>query len=119
MRCHCLDCRKFSGSTNTNNLLVPIAGFKVLQGTLKTYAKSAETGNTMTSYFCDRCGSTLYRKTSHSDDAVAVMIGGIDGTRILEDARPQIELFVRYRPDWMAPIQGAEQFEGAWIPQSL
>ncbi|KAH8811360.1 Mss4-like protein [Xylogone sp. PMI_703] len=117
MRCHCIDCRKFSGSTNTNNLLVSISGFKVLQGNLKTYTKSAESGNTMTSYFCSDCGSTLYRKTSHTDAAVAVMIGCIDGTEKVEEGKPEVELFIRYRPTWMLPIEGAQQVEGAWLPK--
>ena len=117
MRCHCIDCRKFSGSTNTNNLLVSVEGFKILQGMLKTYTKSVETGNAMTSYFCPDCGSTLYRKTSHSENVVAVMIGGIDGLRAIEEGKPQVEIFTKYRPAWILAVQGAEQVEGTWLPK--
>ncbi len=63
----------------------------------------------MTSYFCDGCGSTLYRMTSHTDQAVALMIGCIDGTQRLEDGKAEVELFTRYRPAWMKPIDTAEQ----------
>ena len=117
MRCHCIDCRKFSGSTNSNNLLVPTAGFKVLSGQLKTYTKTAESGNEMTSYFCDRCGSTLYRQSSKSDKAVAVMIGGIDGPEAIENGCPEHELFVRNRPSWMKVIEGTSQADGHGLPE--
>jgi hypothetical protein len=117
MRCHCIDCRKFSGSTNTNNMLVGVKeGCKVISGQLKTYTKTVESGNTMTSYFCDNCGSTLYRKTSLSDDVAAVMIGCVDGLETIEQRKPQQELFTRYRPSWMKPIEGAGQAEDSWLP---
>lgn len=116
MRCHCIDCRKFSGSTNTNNLGLPVAGLKILQGTLKVYAQQVATGNTMTSYFCGDCGSTLYRISSFSDQWVSVMIGGIDGLQTVEDGKADVELFVKNRPSWMTPIEGAKQEEGTWLP---
>ncbi|KIV84039.1 hypothetical protein PV11_06014 [Exophiala sideris] len=108
---------KFSGSTNTNNLFVPLAGFEVLSGKLKTYTKSVESGNEMTSYFCDQCGSTLYRKTSLTDKAVAVMIGGIDGPEAIENGCPEHELFVRNRPSWMKPIEGSSQDHDHGLPE--
>lgn len=70
----------------------------------------------MSSYFCDKCGSTLYRKTSHSDEVAAVMVGGVDGLEMIEKSRPEQELFVRNRPSWMQPIDGAGQAEGSWMP---
>ncbi|KKP06372.1 DUF636 domain-containing protein [Trichoderma harzianum] len=117
MRCHCIDCRKFSGSTNTNNILLPLEGFKVLQGTLKTYAKEVASGNTMTSYFCGDCGSTLYRMSSFNDTVAAVMIGGVDGLETIEKGKADIELFVKNRPSWMKAIEDANQEQGTWLPK--
>ncbi|PTB46511.1 hypothetical protein M441DRAFT_63791 [Trichoderma asperellum CBS 433.97] len=116
MRCHCIDCRKFSGSTNTNNIALPLAGMKILKGTLKTYTKQVATGNNMTSHFCGDCGSTLYRISTFNEGVAAVMIGGIDGLETIEDGKAHVELFVKNRPSWMAPIQGAKQVEGTWLP---
>lgn len=117
MRCHCVDCRKFSGSTNTNNILLPLDGFKVIQGTLKTYAKEVATGNTMTSYFCGDCGSTLYRRSSFNDTVAAVMIGGVDGLETIEKGKADVELFVKNRPSWMKAIEDANQEQGTWLPK--
>ena len=49
--------------------------------------------------------------TSHSDQAVALMIGCVDGIQRLEDGKAEVELFTRYRPAWMKEIDGAEQLQ--------
>ncbi|KAL1966396.1 hypothetical protein VTN77DRAFT_4538 [Rasamsonia byssochlamydoides] len=119
LRCHCLDCRKWTGSTFSNNLLVPLSGFKILQGTLKTYTKEVESGHRITNNFCGNCGSTLYRMTTalaDGDGMAAVMIGCVDGMQMMEEAKPEKEVFVRNRPKWMAPVEGAEQVDGIWRP---
>lgn len=58
--CHCMDCRKITGSTYSTNLIIPGEGFEVTKGTPKTIAKKADSGNTITSHFCGDCGSTLW-----------------------------------------------------------
>lgn len=54
MRCHCMDCRKWTGSMFSNNLIVPLSGFKVLQGKLRTYTMEAASGHHITNYFSRR-----------------------------------------------------------------
>ncbi len=61
----------------------------MMKGTLKTYTVDVESGNTMTSFFCGDCGSTLYRKSSHSDAAVVVMLGCINDKSLLDNAKPE------------------------------
>jgi hypothetical protein len=49
--CHCLDCRKISGSTYSTNGIFPKDNFKATSGTPKEYASKADSGNSITSYF--------------------------------------------------------------------
>lgn len=49
--CHCLDCRKISGSVYSTNAVYPEGGFKLLKGTPKQHTKTADGGNTITSHF--------------------------------------------------------------------
>lgn len=49
--CHCLDCRKISGSTYSTNAIYPEQGFKFTKGTPKEHKKTADTGNVITSSF--------------------------------------------------------------------
>ena len=50
--CHCADCRKMSGSIYSANVIIPDDGFKITSGKPKTISKKADSGNTITSYFC-------------------------------------------------------------------
>ncbi|KIW89295.1 uncharacterized protein Z519_10148 [Cladophialophora bantiana CBS 173.52] len=90
---------------------------RVVKGNLKTFTLDVDTGNQMTSFFCDNCGSTLYRKSSGISDGVAVMIGGVDGDEVLHASKPQVEIYTSNRPKWVTPIEGADQEEGIWHPR--
>ena len=59
--CHCVDCRKITGSTYSTNLVVGGEGF-TSSGNPKTFTKTADSGQPITSFFCGNCGSTLWRE---------------------------------------------------------
>ncbi len=86
----------------------------MVKGNLKTFTLDVESGNQMTSFFCDVCGSTLYRRSNGHQDGVAVMIGGVDGDEILHASKPQVEIWTCNRPMWVTAIEGADQEEGQW-----
>lgn len=110
--CHCLDCHKISGSTFSTNILVPSDGFSVTKGTPKPFARTGESGKTITSFFCGDCGSTLWRQGELFGENRIIKAGTLDMGITLEDARPVAEIYVRNRPSWVAPIPGATQTEG-------
>ncbi|MCJ1383143.1 hypothetical protein MMC17_006256 [Xylographa soralifera] len=111
-RCHCLDDRKITGSLHSTNLVLPEDGVKVIHGTPKTYALNAESGATMTSYFCGDCGSTLYRKSSGIPGVTIIKVGCIDDLNALEEFKPDTELYVKHRVAWLPEIPGAAQLQG-------
>ena len=113
--CHCLDCRKISGTTYSTNLRVPSgAGFKVTAGTPRTVAKTGDTtGNTVTSHFCGDCGSTLFRTSDTFGPGVcALKVGAMDDLDALHDARPTVELFAGHRVAWIPEIPGTTKLPG-------
>lgn len=59
----------------------------------------------------------MYRQSTMSDKAVAVMIGCIDGIETVHGGKADVELYTEYRPAWMAPIESAEQCERSWLPK--
>lgn len=117
--CHCLDCRRISGSTFSTNLMVDAAGFTLLQGTPKAFAKTADSGTTITSYFCGDCGSTLWRETASSrggadtNKTKIIKAGTLDGTGTLDEVRPAVELFTKNRVSWVPAVSGTELRETA------
>ncbi|KAI0427910.1 Mss4-like protein [Xylaria sp. FL1042] len=107
--CHCLDCRKITGSTYSTNLIIGGAGFKLLSGTPKSIAKKAGSGNEIVSHFCGDCGSTLYRDGASFGDGKVVKAGTLDDINALDEALPAVELFASHRVGWVQEITGAVQ----------
>lgn len=95
-----LDCRKISGSTFSTNIIVPGEGFELTAGKPKTFAKKADSGKTITSYFCGDCGSTLWRETPTTGENKIVQAGTLDGSDALETAKPDVELFTERKTKW-------------------
>ncbi|KAI1373488.1 Mss4-like protein [Hypoxylon crocopeplum] len=107
--CHCLDCRKITGSTYSTNLIVPGAGFKLLSGTPKSITKVADSGNGITSHFCGDCGSTMWRDGKSFGDNKVVKAGTMDDMNALDEAKPIAELFSPLRVGWVSEVAGAAQ----------
>jgi len=107
--CHCLDCRKISGSTYSTNFIVPEDGFKVTSGKPKTITKTADSGNEITSHFCGDCGSTLFRDGASFPGSKIIKVGVMDDAEVLNDGKPMVELFAPERVNWVSEIGGAAQ----------
>ncbi|KAI1205529.1 Mss4-like protein [Annulohypoxylon truncatum] len=107
--CHCLDCRKITGSVFSTNLITPTSGFKVLSGEPKTISKVGDSGNEVTSHFCGDCGSTLWRDGPSFGENKVVKVGVLDDYEALNEAKPAGELFVNHRVSWVPEVPGATQ----------
>lgn len=108
--CHCLDCRKTSGSTFATNWFIPEHQFS-LEGVPKTFDTTADSGAIVTSHFCGNCGITMYRSGSGMPGIMFVKAGVFDDPDVLNSFKPQGEIFVSKRAAWLAPISGASQKE--------
>lgn len=111
--CHCLDCRKITGSAFSTNLVVAEDGFSVTKGTPKSFPKTADSGKTITSVFCGDCGSTLWRESETYAGTKIIKAGTLDGDASLEEAKPLVELFVVNRVSWLSAVAGTEQNQAA------
>lgn len=128
--CHCLDCRRISGATFSNNLIVPEDNFKLESGTWgppfsklykyltistgkpKEISKTADSGNKITSHFCPDCGTTLFRTGDSFPGAVVVKAGILDDTDFPNNNVPGAELYVGHRVQWNKEVDGAAQLPG-------
>jgi hypothetical protein len=93
--CHCLDCRKESGSMFTFYAKWPLESFNV-SGQIETFKGRS---------FCPRCGSRLFNL--HADD-VEIRLGSLDDapTGLL----PMQEGWIKRREHWLQPLPGVPQF---------
>jgi hypothetical protein len=55
--CHCLDCRKLSGSPYTYNFIAHRSEIKVTGKTPGKVIKTADSENVVVNYFCSDCGT--------------------------------------------------------------
>ncbi|OQE26265.1 hypothetical protein PENSTE_c005G05056 [Penicillium steckii] len=111
--CYCLSCRKISGGTHTVNVMVPLDSLKVISppGSEKTCTQRHETGMNLTVHFCGTCGGTIYKTADNKEFSgmAVVQVGTIDDSNFMEDSKPGIELFTKYRAPWVPAVEGTAQ----------
>ena len=95
-QCHCVDCRKTSGTDHGTHLVVPEDGFSV-SGEIKFYDHPADSGNIVSRGFCPKCGSAIYSKNSAMAGVVFVRASSLDD---LEIAKPQMIVYASRAPSW-------------------
>jgi hypothetical protein len=76
--CHCLDCKKRSGSAFAVQARWP-AEQVGLEGRSKSWTHRADSGNRVTHHFCPDCGSDVhYEIEGKFDGLVAIPLGAFD-----------------------------------------
>ncbi|KAH7236655.1 Mss4-like protein [Fusarium tricinctum] len=109
--CHCLDCRKTSGSTHALNWFVP-ADLVQLEGPSQTFTKLSNAENPITNMFCPTCGTTVFREGPAAPGIKFVKAGIFDDPVVINTVKPQGEIFTSRRPTWMTSVAGASQKKG-------
>jgi hypothetical protein len=72
--CHCLACQRRTGAVLSNQALFSCDQIKVA-GKSSKWARTAESGNTLTYHFCPVCGSTVYWDNTSRPGQLMVAIG--------------------------------------------
>ena len=76
--CHCLDCKKRSGSAFAVQARWPAEQVTV-EGQSKTHVNIADSGNRITFHFCPDCGSDVhYEIDGKFNGLVAIPVGAFD-----------------------------------------
>ncbi|KAK0645244.1 hypothetical protein DIS24_g8085 [Lasiodiplodia hormozganensis] len=115
--CNCYDCHKVSASMFASNFTIDDAHLTHLRGqeNLSSWgqAKTVDSGNKMTNYFCSTCGTLMYRKSSGFPTMSILRIGTVDDFSLHETKlKPQVEQFVKDRVGWLTGAQGVRQEQG-------
>jgi hypothetical protein len=94
--CHCIDCRKSSGSGHCTHVMVPADALTV-SGVVTFYDRAADSGNVVRRGFCGACGSALYSTNAGTPDLAFVRASSLDDPEI---AAPAMVVYASRAPSW-------------------
>ena len=100
LACHCTQCQRWTGGGPLYSVNVRDAQVEGQEATVSHFA--SDWGERVT---CGTCGSTLWWKMKGKPIS-SVAAGTLDDQSGLTVTR---EIFVDYRPGWLAPFPGASQ----------
>ena len=107
--CHCTDCQRLSGSAYRTVVFVPERDFDLLTGELKTYVKTADSGNRRAMMFCPDCGTQIYSTSVEEEDRILGLRVGTARQRAALVPRKQI--WHRSSLDWVGNLDDIERVE--------
>ncbi|KAJ4479032.1 Mss4-like protein [Lentinula aciculospora] len=112
--CHCSNCKKYTGTVFTTNVVFPAGSVTITKGNnlLSNYRDTTQdSGNALNRKFCSQCGTPLYNVGGDFGKTLAVFYSAlIDfGTEEEKDRKPEVEFYTKDRAAWVHPVEGAEQ----------
>jgi hypothetical protein len=106
--CHCSECQRQSGSAFGMSLIVPEASFQLVVGKPQSFTRDADSGSTVTCYFCGSCGTRLYHDPESRPGSVNIKAGTLDDTSWLA---PNLHVWTRSKQPWVPIPEGVPCFE--------
>jgi hypothetical protein len=100
--CHCTDCQKMSGTAFRTGVTTLPDAFKLTSGTLKTYVKTAESGNKRAQTFCPECGTQIYSSNIGEGSKTYRLRLGV--LRQRAELAPKRQIWFRSAQPWIKDI---------------
>jgi hypothetical protein len=99
--CHCLNCKKRSGSAFAVQARWPKDQVKI-EGQSKTFVKAGDSGNPAIFHFCPECGSDVYYTiVGKFDDLIAIPLGTFDDPYF---GTPEYSVWEQRKHAWVAIV---------------
>jgi hypothetical protein len=105
--CHCTDCQRLSGSAYRASVPAPRETF-ALEGTPKTYIKTADSGARRQHAFCPECGAPVYSSAETDPPAYSLRVGCLDQRSQLP---PKRQIWCKSSLAWSKDLQAVERIE--------
>ncbi|MGH1542285.1 MAG: GFA family protein [Arenicella sp.] len=105
--CHCTDCQTMGGSAFRTVVLVNEDKLQ-LQGYIKDYIKTADSGNSRAQGFCPECGTHIY--ATSVGDAPKVYGVRLGTANQRDQISPKMEIWCDSTQNWLGDIEGTKKF---------
>jgi hypothetical protein len=109
--CHCTDCQTLTGSAFRVNIPAPAEHFVLRGNTLKSYVKTAESGNQRRHAFCGNCGTPIYACALDTPQTYALRAGTISQRAAFT---PQRQSWRRSALNWVDALAAVPATEKGW-----
>lgn len=104
--CHCTACQRRTGSPFGVLAYYP-ADALTIAGETKRFARATESGGVFETFFCPRCGSTVYARAAKHPGLIGVAVG----TMADPDCPPPVRsVWEEGRHRWVAMPASTERF---------
>ena len=113
--CHCLDCRRSSGTGHCSHMAVPEGAFHIT-GDVRFYDAPADSGNIISRGFCPICGSAVYSKNAGMPGLAFVRASSLDDPEVF---RPEVVVYAKRAPSWDRMDPTLPAFESMPPPQKV
>ncbi|GAB7345655.1 hypothetical protein MBLNU457_3945t1 [Dothideomycetes sp. NU457] len=112
--CHCIPCRKSSGTTGSYNLWIPSSSFTIKKGIPKLFTRQGDSGSNVTYSNCPICSNLIYVESDAMPDVKLVKMGLIDDREFLEElGKPGMEIYCKNVCAWEEGWEGTERKDAA------
>jgi len=95
--CHCLNCKKRSGSSFATQARWP-ADQVMVEGQSTVWNHAGDSGEVTSFHFCPECGATVFYRGGGFPDAIAIAVGAFDDPFF---ATPVISLYENRKHEWV------------------
>lgn len=94
--CHCLDCRRSSGTGHASHMAVPAPSVRIT-GEVARYVSPADSGALVTRAFCPTCGSPVFSTNAGQEGLIFLRASSLDDPEVFE---PQMVVYASRAASW-------------------
>ncbi|WP_336511992.1 GFA family protein [Sphingomonas arenae] len=95
--CHCLDCKKRSGSSFAAQVRFP-AEQVITEGSSSEFAHQGDSGKTTRFHFCPSCGAGLFYRHDDARETIAIAMGAFDDPYAFS---PTVSVWEERKHEWV------------------
>ena len=102
--CHCLDCKRRTGSAFSWNATYPAASVAI-EGGYRTFERGSDDGFWVRHHFCGQCGVSVFYEIERRPGMVSIPAGAFADP---DFPPPAVEVYEERRCPWLPVVAEAE-----------
>jgi hypothetical protein len=104
--CHCKDCQKQTGAAFSVLVGIPKSAMSI-QGQVKTFHDTGDSGQPIERNFCPECGSPIFKEGALAPGVAFIFTGTLDDTSWLD---PKMHVYCDSAQHWTPIPEGSQKF---------